>query len=113
MCALCLLIMTDRNSNRWFQYDTATYSFGNVTNLNTSTGASASKIAITFSVTLRDDLGLCIDDSFRYWISAGVEYNGGEKLWIGQIGFLLDKVPQVETESLRMSRACMTEERIN
>ncbi|XP_022104967.1 uncharacterized protein LOC110986935 [Acanthaster planci] len=80
-----------------FWLDTAIYSFGNVTNLNTSTSANASKIIITFSITLKEDMALANDE--RYWVSAGVEYNGGEKLWIGQIGFLIDQVPQYAADT--------------
>ncbi|XP_033647229.1 uncharacterized protein LOC117306813 isoform X1 [Asterias rubens] len=75
-----------------FLADTAVFNLGNVSNTNTSTDEQDSRIVITFSVTLKEAISLVPDD--RYWVTAGVEYNGEAKLWVGQIGFLLDPGPQ-------------------
>ena len=81
-----------------FQADTAVFNLGNVSNTNTSTDEQDSRIVITFSVTLKEAISLVPDD--RYWVTAGVEYNGEAKLWVGQIGFLLDPGPQVKTNNV-------------
>ena len=60
--------------------------------MNTSTNEIDSKVVITFSITLKE--AIMLENYTWYWVTAGVEYNGDTKLWIGQIGFEVE----LETE---------------
>ncbi|XP_072026392.1 uncharacterized protein [Amphiura filiformis] len=83
-------VLSSYTSGFRISLDTATYNLGIVKN----GGGSEAFLTVSFPVTIIDEPN--IQDGDTYWLSTGIEYSGGTRVWIGQLGFLVSRV--VETE---------------